>query len=462
MFRIFRHYVHVWQIGLGLCDAAILLSAYYTGLFTRFANIDNFANQTRLHTADAAIFVGVLLVAMYAFGVYQSRVQTDWGAMLMRLAVGFLAGFVGVASIQYAFPSVTFWRSSLAIALAVAFIGVIVVRLICLPLLRKPAFRRRVVVLGTGERAQRIEALEQGSGGHNFQCLGFISLGDNDVNVTPSRVLRGVPALRAVTEANQIDEIVVAMQDRRGEWPVDALLDLKMSGVEITEFATFWERQTGRIDLANIYPSWLIFSDGFDAGVLHRALKRLFDLVASLAGAIFLMPLAVLAAIAVKLESRGPALYRQERVGLHGHTFKLAKFRSMRVDAEKDTGPTWAAERDPRITAVGRFLRFTRIDELPQIFNVLRGEMSFIGPRPERPFFVDRLAADIPYYRERHRVKPGISGWAQLNYPYGASVEDARNKLEYDLFYAKNHTLALDVLILLQTARVVLWPDAVR
>ncbi len=259
-----------------------------------------------------------------------------------------------------------------------------------------------------------------------------------------------------------IEEIVVAVDERRGGTPVDALLECKLQGVAVSGYSAFWERETGKMDLDALYPSWLIFSDGFVGSWIQTAIKRFFDVVVSLLLLFFSFPVLVLTAILIALESRGPVFYRQERVGLNGKTFMLVKFRSMRTDAEQDGVPRWADVDDDRVTRVGSFIRKTRIDEIPQVFNVLKGEMSFVGPRPERPFFVEELRQVIPYYFERHRVKPGISGWAQLNYRYGASIEDAKEKFQYDLYYIKNYSLFLDLIVLIQTIRVVLWPVGAR
>ena len=237
---------------------------------------------------------------------------------------------------------------------------------------------------------------------------------------------------------------------------------VKTKGVDVADFSSFLEREMGRVDLDTLNPSWLIFSDGFSAGRrLSSIAKRAFDIVASLLLLVVGLPLIGLFALLVKLESDGPAFFRQKRVGLYGQEFTLIKLRSMRSDAEAG-GSKWAEKDDPRITRVGRFIRMVRIDELPQVWSVLKGEMSFVGPRPEVPAFVTMLDKELPYYAERHVVKPGITGWAQINYPYGASTEDARHKLEYDLYYAKNYTPFLDLLILIQTARVILWPEGAR
>src|SRR6185369_6293997 len=230
----------------------------------------------------------------------------------------------------------------------------------------------------------------------------------------------------------------------------------------VTDYIDFYERESGRVDLSALRPSWFIFSDGFRMGMVVETVKRTFDVVLALLTLIMVLPLLVLTAFAIKCEGLGSILYRQERVGLRGRVFVLLKFRSMAEDAERDGAPQWAAKRDPRVTRVGGVIRKLRIDELPQLYNVLCGDMSFVGPRPERPYFVNRLAQNIPYYNERHSVKPGITGWAQVNYPYGASLEDARNKLSYDLYYLKNRGLFLDLIILIRTVRVVLWPDGAR
>jgi len=282
------------------------------------------------------------------------------------------------------------------------------------------------------------------------------------VKIDERRDMWGNLRLADLADEQDIEEIVVALDDRRAGMPVDALLDCKLAGIAVTEYSTFWERETGRVDLDALHPSWMIFSDGFVGGGLQAIAKRGFDLLASLAILVWTLPLLMVTAIAVRLESPGAVLYRQERVGLNGKPFMLNKFRSMRADAEKDGVPKWAAVNDSRVTMVGRLIRKSRIDEIPQVLNIFKGEMSLIGPRPERPFFVDRLRDAIPYYFERHRVKPGISGWAQLNYPYGASDEDALQKFQFDLYYVKNYSLFLDLLVLIQTVRVVLWPVGAR
>jgi sugar transferase (PEP-CTERM system associated) len=286
----------------------------------------------------------------------------------------------------------------------------------------------------------------------------MVSMSDKDTAVPEAASIGSIPDLRDYIDDQKADEIVTAMEERRGSLPVGPLLACKLGGVLIRDFSTFMERETGIVDLDGLNPSWIIYGDRGSWGSLDQIAKRVFDIVASLLLLGFTLPILLVTAIAVKLTSKGPVFYRQERVGYGGRPFMLFKFRSMRTDAEADGSPKWAQKNDPRTTSVGRFIRLTRIDEIPQIINVLRGEMSFVGPRPERPFFVNSLSEELPYYEERHAVKPGITGWAQLNYPYGATTEDAKRKLQYDLYYIKNYSLFLDILILLQTARVILFP----
>ena len=281
-------------------------------------------------------------------------------------------------------------------------------------------------------------------------------------NPEKAAILRAAGLANVVVADLAASEVVLALEERRNALPLKDLLRIKTAGVHVNDFSTFMERETGRVDLDTLNPSWLIFSDGFSSGrAVSSFAKRLFDIVASGLLLLLTFPLIALFAVLVKFDSRGPAFFRQQRVGLYGQPFTLLKLRSMRTDAEVD-GAKWASEDDPRVTRIGRFIRKVRIDELPQVWTVLKGQMSFVGPRPEVPAFVDDLEDKLPFYAERHMVKPGITGWAQINYPYGASIEDSRRKLEYDLYYAKNYTPFLDLLILLQTLRVIMWPEGAR
>jgi sugar transferase (PEP-CTERM system associated) len=334
--------------------------------------------------------------------------------------------------------------------------------------LRLGFLKKRIVVLGDGAEADAIAKFTAGPGGSRLQhvqtlrdwgpgrfapaTVGNLRLKSPEPDLTP---------LFTIVERLKANEIVVAVEDRR-DVPVTELLECKLKGIVVVDALTFWEREAAQIDASRAGADWLAFSDGFASDQRHRALKRLADIAISSLFLILVAPLCLLTALAIKLDSPGPIFYRQERVGLNGVLFRLWKFRSMRVDAERNGVPRWAATSDDRVTRVGRFIRLVRIDEIPQIINVLSGEMSFIGPRPERPFFVEQLKQQIPHYDLRHRIRPGITGWAQINYPYGASVEDARRKLSYDLYYLKKNDLVLDLAILIQTVRVILLPEGAR
>jgi sugar transferase (PEP-CTERM system associated) len=323
------------------------------------------------------------------------------------------------------------------------------------------AFRRRVLVLGAGSRAERLSKLsERPESG--FAIVGYVAMTDAPPVVAAAVNRSAIANLTKHVEDLGISEVVLALEERRNALPLSDLLRIKTTGVHVNDFSSFLERETGRVDLDTLNPSWLIFSDGFSSGrAISSAAKRLFDIAVSLLLLVFTAPIIALFALIVKLDSKGPAFFRQTRVGLYGQNFDLIKLRSMRTDAEIN-GAQFAQANDPRVTRIGRFIRKVRIDELPQTWSVLKGEMSFVGPRPERPQFVSELEQQLAFYAERHMVKPGITGWAQINYPYGANLEDSRHKLEYDLYYAKNYTPFLDLLILLQTLRVVLWSEGAR
>jgi sugar transferase (PEP-CTERM system associated) len=324
------------------------------------------------------------------------------------------------------------------------------------------AFKSRVLVLGTGSRVTRLA--EYALRNPNHHIVGYVAT-QPGTNYVPSRlVLSRAPgdSLLSMAQRHAVKQIVLGVRDRRGGgFPIQELLECKMKGIEVVELPTFFEREYRQVMLEALNPSWMVLGDGFRQGFFKNLVKRLFDLTASIVLLFVCLPALLLAVLLIFLESGAPVLYRQERVGRGGRVFTLYKLRSMRKDAESD-GAQWAATNDDRTTRVGRFLRKTRIDELPQIFNVLNGEMSFVGPRPERPVFVDQLVKQIPFYALRHNVKPGITGWAQVRYSYGASVDDAVEKLQYDLYYVKKHSLFLDLMILISTVEVVLWGRGAR
>ena len=462
MIRLFKHYVPHAVLLLGLVDLLLLVASAEIGWAVRAWQIDIPAGSTSERWAQLLSFAVALQLALVAVGGYGAASFLSLRFAAARLAVAIALGIIFLSLVYFLIPALALWRSNLLYAMIASAVLLGAVRAVLGRLLGGERFKRRVVVLGAGKRAAQIAALAD-EPGINFVAAGFVAMGEAHLEVTGAVPRDAIPNLaRHVVDLNA-SEVVLALEERRNSLPLADLLRVRTTGVRVHEISTFLERETGRIDLNNVSTSWLIFSDGFASGrMLSSAAKRAFDLTASLVLLALTLPVLLLIALAIKIESRGPVLYRQRRVGLYNQGFDILKLRSMRQDAEVAGKAVWAAEDDPRITRIGRFIRKVRIDELPQCWTVFKGEMSFIGPRPERPQFVADLEHQLPYYAERHMVKPGITGWAQINYPYGASIEDARHKLEYDLYYVKNYSPFLDSLILLQTLRVILWPTGAR
>ena len=462
MVRLFKHYIPNAVLLLGLLDFILLLLAAEAGWLIRADQIGMLVEPIHTRLPQMFSFAASLMLAMIAVGVYGAQATQSIRFAAARLIVAISLGVIFLALIFFLVPALTFWRSNLFFAMLVAMILLIGVRILLGKTLGGQAFKRRIVVLGAGPRAQRLKVLAQRPGA-GFVVVGYVSMSEAN-RVIPEAISRdAIYNLADHVVLLNASEVVLALEERRNALPLKDLLRIKTTGVHVNEISTFLERETGRVDLDSVNPSWLIFSDGFSSGrMFSSAFKRLFDIGASLLLLVLALPLILIAAIAVKLDSKGPAFYRQRRVGLYNQGFDIVKLRSMRIDAEIAGNAVWAEKNDPRITRIGRIIRMIRVDELPQCWSVLKGEMSFVGPRPERPQFVEDLETQLPYYAERHMVKPGITGWAQINYPYGASIEDSRQKLEYDLYYAKNYSPFLDLLILLQTIRVVIWPEGAR
>lgn len=461
MIRLFKHYIPHAVLLLGLLDFGLLVLAAELAWQWRThqigVDIGTFSERSLALFGTAS----VIWLAMIAVGVYGPNALRSLRFAGARVLVAISLGIIALAVIDFILPSDMFWRSTLLYTMGLAILVLIADRLLLNSFLGSSSFRRRVMVLGAGDRAQRLRELgdkpETG-----FAIVAYIAMSDNNRVVEEAIPRSAIHDLGRFVENLGVSEVVLALQERRNSLPLKDLLRIKTKGVHVNDFSSFIERETGRVDLDTINPSWLIFSDGFSSGrMFSSAVKRIFDITASVILLALTFPIIALFALLVKIDSKGPAFFRQQRVGLFGEPFTVIKLRSMRTDAEKD-GAKWAEENDPRVTRLGRFIRKVRIDELPQTWSVLKGEMSFVGPRPEVPSFVDSLEEEIPFYGERHMVKPGITGWAQINYPYGASVEDSRCKLEYDLYYAKNYTPFLDFVILLQTLRVILWPEGAR
>ena len=461
MIRLFKHYIPHAVILLGLLDFALLMLAGEMAWQLRASQIGMDPGSLTERWPALAGSAAVIWLAMISVGVYGPNALRSLRYAGARLLVAISLAILALALVEFILGNQTFWRSTLAYTMAFT-VGLMVTdRLILNSFLGSSAFRRRVMVLGAGDRAQRVRELAE-KPECGFAVVAYLAMSDGNRVVEEAIPREAIHDLGRFVENLGVSEVVLALQERRNALPLKDLLRIKTKGVHVNDFSSFMERETGRVDLDTVNPSWLIFSDGFSSGrMISSALKRAFDIVASLILLVVTLPVIALFALAVKLDSRGPAFFRQKRVGLYGQTFNLIKLRSMRTDAEKD-GAKWAEENDPRVTRVGRFIRKVRIDELPQTWSVLKGEMSFVGPRPEVPQFVNDLDQQLPYYAERHMVKPGITGWAQINYPYGASIEDSRKKLEFDLYYAKNYTPFLDLVVLLQTVRVILWPEGAR
>ncbi len=410
----------------------------------------------------AVLFCALFAAMMFALGLYSGQALTGLGDLLLRIALAFFFAYAFYALLVYLVGELRLPARVLTLALVLAAPAVIAARLIFLRLTDLAQLKSRVLVLGTGKQARRIQQLERNDRWGRFSIVGFIALEDGKPKVDAGRILVMPEDLATFSQEHRVNEIVLALEERRGQTPLAPLIGARLNGVEITDYQYFCEMAEGRVDLDALRPSWFFDPHGFRSGRLDRILKRVFDIALASGLLLFTLPLLLITAIAIRVESPGPVFFRQERVGRGGRSFILIKFRSMRCDAESAQAPQWAQEKDPRVTRVGAVIRKTRIDEIPQVFNVLLGDMSFVGPRPERPYFVDMLAEHIPFYRERHAVRPGITGWAQLNYPYGASIEDAKEKLRYDLFYVKHFRIVFDLSIALQTVRVILWPEGAR
>ena len=464
--RIFQHY---WQLPLAFLatvEAIVFFAAPYG---VAISGLD--VGLPRAHGlfgplfGPSLLFAAVMFVSMTAMGLYNSRQRSRLVGLLARVGASVLGGALVVAVIVYFVPALHIDRRALLLSAVFAFFGAALVRFVFDRLVDEEIFKRRVLVYGSGKRAGSIARLRRRSDRRGFTVIAYVAAeGDEDSDVLGGTLLPGSTDLLKFCETHNVDEIVVAMDDRRRAFPMDQLLECRLEGVEIIDLISFLERETGKVRLDVLNPSWMIFSEGFRQGRVHSSLERGFDIVASLTLLTLAFPIMLLTMFAIKLTEgpRASLFYRQIRVGQYGRPFGVLKFRSMREDAEREGKAIWAQKNDNRVTKVGSFIRLTRIDELPQIINVLRGEMSFVGPRPERPEFVNQLNERIPYYRERHTIKPGITGWAQLCYPYGSSEQDAIEKLQYDLFYVKNHSLLFYMAILVQTVEVIVWGKGAR
>jgi len=411
-----------------------------------------------------AAFTILVMLGLLAMGLYRARQRPKHWETPARVIIGVIIGGACYIMIMYLAPDLNSGRGVLAWALALTCFLVSVGRFTLLRFVDQNPVKTRIVVLGTGSNALKIGRLRRASDRRRFEIVGYAASTDEDwKNAERHTELRPVIPTDRVADYPGVEEIVVALDERRGALPIDMLLGLKGRGVPVIDVLDFLERETGKIDLDLLSPSWYVYADASYTNILFRGVKRLQDILLSVLILVLTLPIFACVIAGIWLESgiREPIFYRQNRVGRGKRNFSLLKFRSMAVDAEAASGPQWSSKNDSRVTTVGQLIRRFRIDELPQLFNVLRGEMSVVGPRPERPKFVEMLASEIPMYNVRHNVRPGLTGWAQLNFPYGASVIDAKEKLSYDIFYIKNASVILDLLIFLQTIEVVIWGRAI-
>src|SRR5579872_3910422 len=459
--RVLGHHFALSMVVLSTVEALVFFGAVYAAVLARFGvelSPVDFAGLRGALWPRALLFSAVMMVCFLAFGLYSLRQRARLTGIVLRVAVALLVGFVITATLFYLVPVLWMGRGLVALAAIGGLCGVTVSRVVFSRVVDESLFKRRVLVYGAGEAAAAVAGLRRRADRRGFILVGFVKAHRAERAVTVDKILDPAGSLVDLCQKLNVVEVVVAMDDRRSGFPIAELLKCRLAGIDVTELLTFLERETGRVRIDVLNPSWMIFGQGFRRDSLRLITARALDLTACLTVLGLASPLMLLTALAIKLEEgwRAPVLYRQRRVGFGGRPFTLLKFRSMCIDAEHDGQARWAQKRDPRITRVGSFVRKTRIDELPQLLNVLRGDMSVVGPRPERPEFVVELAERIPYYIERHCVKPGITGWAQLCYPYGSSERDALEKLQYDLYYIKNNNLLFDLAILVQTAEVVL------
>jgi sugar transferase (PEP-CTERM system associated) len=455
---------------LAVTEGALAFLTLYAAALIRFetplSHVSNLERELGPLWPRALVFCFIVMTCLLAFGLYSSRQRAALAGVFVRLIAALAVTGFAIAAVFYLVPSMHLWRGVPALALLGTGCAVLLSRIVFTRIVDQEIFKRRVLVYGSGTAATSVARLRRSSDRRGFQVVGFVRAPGEDPTENPfihaERLLNPAGDLAALCDRLNAGEVVVAMDDRRLGFPIRELLDCRLAGVEVTEVLTFLEREAGMVRIDMLNPSWMIFGEGFRRDPLRLFSSRALDLVAGIGVLAVSLPVMLLTALAIKLEDwRAPVFYAQIRVGLGGRLFRLLKFRSMHEDAESN-GAQWAQSRDPRVTRVGAVIRKLRFDELPQVFNVLWGQMSFVGPRPERPEFVEHLAEKIPYYVQRHCVKPGITGWAQLCYPYGSSAQDALEKLQYDLYYIKNNSLLFDLAILLQTAEVVLLGKGAR
>ena len=459
--RLSRYHVPTEFIALAIVEFLALIFSLYLALELRFWNGD-WHSDLGAFMPKALVYAVIMQLCLVAFGVYQRQTGRFINMLVLRIASGLLLGMIPLGVGFYIAPTFFLGRGVLLLAVCISFVLISIIRLFFRKVIKESNVWTRILVLGSGQRAGYIRDAVNSGELKGLNIVAYVAMPGDEKNSNDDTITldgSSVGSLIHYIENQDIDEIVIAVDDRRRTgYPTKELIDCKMSGVNILDMITFFERRAGKIRLDMLNPSWLYLSEGFHLGTFRRIGKRFLDISVVFILLPVAIPAALIVSLAIFIESggRGSVLYNQVRVKQYGVPFKIYKFRSMVTDAEKDGVAQWASKNDARITRVGNIIRKGRLDELPQLYNVLNGDMSLVGPRPERPEFVEKLGKAVPYYDERHRVKPGLTGWAQVCYSYGDTVGDSIEKLQYDLYYVKNYSVLLDVLILLQTAEVVM------
>ncbi len=460
MIRIFNHYVPRAALRALIFDLGLVLVLVTLAVALSGGGIAQAVPMAGTHVIS---FAACLALVGSASGLYESSMHGSAARSMVRATIVLLVLLPVAYLIFGLLPADTGNLSTIQLSVMAGVAALVVRRAYLSHASSAASTRTRILIFGAGSAARDVgETLTKND--PNADIVGFVpGPNEREAAVPAHRILPADDTLPAMARSFGVDEIVVALTERRsGSMPLRQLLDCKVSGIKVYDLNTHFEKTLGQIRIDYLNASWLIFGDGFNQGAWRTGVKRVFDVFCATLLLVLAAPIMVVTAVLIKLESPGPMLYRQERTGLNGRSFSIAKFRSMRNDAEKDGKPVWASANDARVTRVGAVIRKLRIDELPQLFNVLVGEMSLVGPRPERPYFVEQLTQEIPFYALRHSVKPGVTGWAQVRYPYGATVEDSQEKLQYDLYYVKNHTLFLDLVVLMETVNVVLTGKGAR
>jgi sugar transferase (PEP-CTERM system associated) len=457
--RVFKHYIPLNLLSLVVAEIGILLGSVYTAHKFTYVEFNSSFSEINSIYYQSIILIFSTVITFYIANIYDLSLFIRKKYFIIKIIpCYFIITFV-VSAINYIIPIFQLNRMAYIICFSIAFPSIIGFRLFYYWIINANRLREKVLILGASDIAWRIsEELESGNN-PGFEVLGYVAEEITaSLEAAPAgRILGGIRDLQRITRETSPDVVVVALSERRGAFPAREILDCKLQGVRVEDWPSFYEKLTGKILIQNLRPSWLIFAEGFTRNRLTRAVKRTVDTLLAIFGLWVSLPMMVCIAILTKLDSPGPVIFTQERVGENGKIYTLSKFRTMVADAEKHSGPVWSQTIDPRVTKLGNILRRTGMDEIPQLFNVLKGDMSFVGPRPERPHFVAELQKHIPYYAQRLVVKPGITGWAQVRYGYGATIDDAIEKLQYDLYYIKNMSVFLDLLIMLSTVHKVLF-----